>query len=122
MRGLADPLVHVGYLEAIGAFDGQRQPRRLADLVALGLIARLQVVDQPQRLLPQLIGIFVGQAGHEGDGRQAVFEGVAPCSALPLLGSWPGAPLAIATVGFNLGCRGHGCEFSGVSSRKRWGS
>ena len=51
--GVADPLVHVGHLEAFGAFDGQGEPCRLADLVELGLIARLQFVDQPQGLLAQ---------------------------------------------------------------------
>ena len=113
VRGRADPLVHVGHLEAIGAFDGQRQPRRLTDLVELSLVARLQVVDQPQGLLPQLIGIFVGQTGHGGDGSHAVFEGVAPHAGLPLLGFRPAALLGVAAIGFDLGSRGHGCEFSG---------
>ena len=86
MRGIANSLVHVGHLEAIGAFDGQGQPCRPADLVELGLIARLQFVDQLQGLGEQLLGIFVRQVGKEGEGPQAVFEGILPCPALPLGG------------------------------------
>ena len=112
----------MGHLEAIGAFDGQRQPRRLADLVELGLIARLQVVDQPQRLLPQLIRIFVGQTGHDGPGGHAVFEGVVPYAGLPLLGFRPAALLGIAAVGFDLCCGGHGVSSPvGIDQGERTG-
>ena len=92
---VADPLVHVGHLEAFGAFDGQGQPCRLADLVELGLIARLPFVDQPLGLGAQLLGIFVGQAGDEGDGPQAVLEGIPACTQFPLRGLRPCAPSCV---------------------------
>ena len=84
------------------------QPCRLADLVELGLVARLQVVDQPQGLLAQLLGIFVGQAGQEGEGPLAVFECIAACTQFPLRGFRTCTPGCVLAVGLDLGCGGHG--------------
>ena len=69
-------------LDPLAALDRQRQPRRLADQVALDGVLRLHIADPLLGPLFQSFGIFLGQAGHDGEGGHAVFEGVAPCAGL----------------------------------------
>src|SRR5271157_6452991 len=111
-----------GRLDPLGALDRQRQPRRLGGQVVLDRIARLQVVGIAVGPLFQLLGIFLGQTGHDGEGGHAVFEGVAPYAGLAVVGFRPGASLRIAAVAFDLCRGGHRCRFSGeVPSSKKVG-
>ena len=61
----------------------------------------------------QVLGVFLGQDGHDGPGGHAVFEGVALYAGLPLVGFRPGASLRVAAVGFELCCGGHGVSSPG---------
>src|SRR5271157_4568286 len=65
-------------LDPLAALDRQRQPRRLADQVALDGVLRLHIADPLLGPLLQSFGVFLGQDGHDRAGGHAVFEGVAP--------------------------------------------
>jgi hypothetical protein len=60
-----------------------------------------------------LLGVFMGQDGHNGSGGHAVFQGVEPCAGLFRDGPGPSAFLRIEAVGFDLCRGGHGCKLSG---------
>src|SRR5208337_627833 len=71
-------------------------------------VAGLHVRDSLLGQVFQLLGVFIGQDGHDGPGGHAVFDGVEPCADLSLDGPAPGTLLRVEAVCFDSCCGGHG--------------
>jgi hypothetical protein len=85
----------VGRLDPLGALDLPRQPRCAADQVTPGGVAGIHVANPLLGPVFQLLGVLLGQDGHDGPGGHAVFEGVEPCAGLSRDGPGPGALLRV---------------------------
>ncbi len=98
--------------DAPGAFQVDGQTSGLRGQFLFDGVARLQVVDPLLGSLMDLVGIFLGQNGHDRQCAVAVLEGISR-SRFPIFRFWTSRLLCVTTIRFDSFGGSHGGRLSG---------